>query len=227
MCGIAGFISRAPLSPAQIDKVERVNGLLSNRGPDGKGSYAQKNVMLAMRRLSIIDLAGGWQPLYNESRELVLVANGEVYNHIELRRELESRGRAFATGSDCETILRAYEEYGAAFVDHLHGMYAFALWDNRARRLILGRDRMGEKPLYLFSAGDSLFFASELRALVKGGVVPFDLDPQAVNLYYHYGYVPEPSCMVSGVRKLPAAHVLTIDLDTWSMRERRYWRMAD
>jgi asparagine synthase (glutamine-hydrolysing) len=227
MCGIAGLISRAPLAPAQIDKVERVNSLLAHRGPDGKGSYVHRNVTLAMRRLSIIDLKGGWQPLYNESRDLVLVANGEVYNHVELRRVLENRGHIFATGSDCETILHAYEEYGAAFVDHLRGMYAFALWDNRARRLILGRDRMGEKPLYLVSTSDSLFFASELRALVKGNVVPFELDPQAVNLYYHYGYVPEPKCMVAGVRKLPAAHVLTLDLDTWSLREHRYWRMAD
>jgi asparagine synthase (glutamine-hydrolysing) len=227
MCGIAGLISRTALTSKQLERVDRVNSLLAHRGPDGKGSYAREHVMLAMRRLSIIDLNAGWQPLYNERRDLVLVANGEIYNYVELRRELERRGHVFATGSDCETILHAYEEYGAAFVDHLRGMYAFALWDSRARRLILGRDRMGEKPLYLVSAGESLFFASELRALVKGGVVPFELDPQAVNLYYHYGYVPEPTCMVLGVRKLPAAHVLTVDLDTWSLREHCYWRMAD
>ena len=227
MCGIAGLISRATLTPAHIDKVKRVNTLLTHRGPDGEGSFANANVVLAMRRLSIIDLKTGWQPLYNEDRSLVLIANGEVYNYVELRRDLEERGHVFSTGSDCETIVHLYEEHGMAFVDHLRGMYAFALWDNRARRLILGRDRMGEKPLYLYSSGDSLFFASELRALVKSGVVPFRLDPQAVNLYYHYGYVPEPACMVAGVRKLPAAHLLTIDLDTWSLREHCYWRMED
>ncbi|MEJ0005151.1 MAG: asparagine synthase (glutamine-hydrolyzing) [Steroidobacteraceae bacterium] len=227
MCGIAGLISRASLEPARIDQVARVNSLLAHRGPDGEGSYANPHVVLKMRRLSIIDLHTGWQPLYNEDRSLALVANGEVYNYVELRRELEARGHVFATGSDCETILHAYEEFGPDFVNRLRGMYAFALWDERRRRLILGRDRMGEKPLYLVSLGDSLFFASEMRPLVQVGVVPFKLDPQAVNQYFHYGYVPEPLCMVQGVRKLPAAHLLTIDLDSWSMRQHCYWRMED
>ncbi len=146
MCGITGLISRATLSPAHVDKINHVNSLLAHRGPDGEGSYITGNVMLAMRRLSIIDLKTGWQPLYNENHDLALVANGEIYNYVELRRDLEERGHAFATGSDCETIVHLYEEHGMSFVDHLRGMYAFALWDNRARRLILGRDRMGEKP---------------------------------------------------------------------------------
>jgi asparagine synthase (glutamine-hydrolysing) len=227
MCGIAGFFSRSTITPSQTDRVKEVNSLLAHRGPDGEGFYANAHVAFAMRRLSIIDLKTGWQPLYNEDRSLVLIANGEIYNHIELRRDMQSRGHVFATGSDCETIIHLYEEYGSTFVDHLRGMYAFALWDGRARRLILGRDRMGEKPLYLVSAGDSVFFASELRALVQAGVVPFKLDPPAVHMYYHYGYVPEPTCMVSGVRKLPAAHLLTIDLDTWLPREHCYWRMED
>ena len=138
MCGIAGLISRVPLSPAQTDKVDRVNSLLAHRGPDGEGSYANKHVKLAMRRLSIIDLKTGWQPLYNEDRSLVLIANGEVYNYVELRRDLEQRGHVFTTGGDCETILHLYEEYGERFVDYLRGMYAFALWDTRTRRLTLG-----------------------------------------------------------------------------------------
>jgi asparagine synthase (glutamine-hydrolysing) len=227
MCGIAGIISRARLSPAQTDQVKKVNALLAHRGPDGEGFFAGTNVMLAMRRLSIIDLKSGWQPLYNEDHSVALVANGEIYNYVELRGDLEARGHRFATGSDCETILHLYEQHGAAFVDHLRGMYAFALWDNRARRLILGRDRMGEKPLYVVTLGESLVFCSELRALIQGGVIPFKLDPHAVDLYYHYGYVPEPTCMVLGIRKLPAAHVLTINLDTWSQQERCYWRMED
>jgi asparagine synthase (glutamine-hydrolysing) len=227
MCGIAGLISRSALTRAQAAKVDLVNSLLVHRGPDGEGGHSNSHVKLAMRRLSIIDLETGWQPLYNEDRSLVLVANGEVYNYVELRRDLEQRGHVFATRSDCETILHLYEQYGTSFVDHLRGMYAFALWDNRARRLILCRDRMGEKPLYLVSAGDSLFFASELRALIRAGIVPFKLDPQAVNLYYHYGYVPEPTCMVAGIRKLPAAHVLTVDVDNWRVHERCYWRMSD
>lgn len=227
MCGIAGLIARASLTPQQNDAVDRVNSRLAHRGPDGQGLYAGKHVRLAMRRLSIIDLKTGWQPLYNEDRNLALVANGEIYNYVELRRDLEGRGHVFATGSDCETIVHLYEEYGPTFVAHLRGMFAFALWDNRARRLILGRDRMGEKPLYLIAAGESLYFASEMRALVQSGIVPFKLDPQAVHLYYHYGYVPEPTCMVLGIRKLPAAHLLTIDLEGWSVREHCYWRMED
>jgi asparagine synthase (glutamine-hydrolysing) len=227
MCGISGLISRNTLTPSQLDKVERVNSLLAHRGPDGQGSYQGTHVKLAMRRLSIIDLNAGWQPLYNKTRSLALVANGEVYNYIELREELEELGHTFSTGSDCETILHAYEEYGMGFVEHLRGMYAFALWDERRKRLILARDRMGEKPLYLVTTEDSVFFSSELRALVKGGVVPFELDAQAVNLYYHYGYVPDPGCMVARVRKLPAAHVLCVDLDPWSVQQRRYWRMTD
>jgi asparagine synthase (glutamine-hydrolysing) len=227
MCGIAGLLSRAKLTPAQKDQVKRANSLLAHRGPDGEGSFSDPHVMLSMRRLSIIDLKTGWQPLYSEDRNLVLIANGEVYNYVELRRDLEKRGHVFATGSDCETIVHLYEEYGESFVDHLRGMYAFALWDNRARRLVLGRDRMGEKPMYLASIGESLFFSSEIRALIQAGVVPFKLDASAVNMYFHYGYVPEPTCMVAGVRKLPAAHVLTVDLATWSHQERCYWRMED
>jgi asparagine synthase (glutamine-hydrolysing) len=227
MCGIAGLISRYKISPAQTEKVEQVNRRLAHRGPDGEGYHIEDRVMLAMRRLSIIDLKTGWQPLYNEDRSVVLVANGEVYNFVELRDELRARGHVFTTGSDCETIVHLYEEFGDEFVTHLRGMFAFALWDKRARTLILARDRMGEKPLYLVDLGDSLFFASELRALVQSGVVPFRLDPRAVNQYFHYGYVPDPNCIVAGVRKLPAAHTLTFSLDTWSLEEHCYWRMED
>lgn len=227
MCGIAGLISRAPLSPADIHKVQALNEHLRHRGPDGQGEYRGEHVMLAMRRLSIIDLASGWQPLYSQDRSLALVANGEIYNYVELRRKFEARGHRYATGSDCENILHAYEEYGDDFVDHLRGMYAFALWDGRRRRLILGRDRMGEKPLYLVRRGDSLYFSSELRALIQTGVIPFGLDPHALDQYFRYGYVPDPQCMVPGVRKLPAAHLLTVDLNDWTFKERCYWRMED
>jgi asparagine synthase (glutamine-hydrolysing) len=119
MCGIAGLISRSPLTQAQAAKVDLVNGLLVHRGPDGEGVHSNSHVKLAMRRLSIIDLETGWQPLYNEDRSLVLVANGEVYNYVELRRDLEQRGHVFGTRSDCETILHLYEQYGTSFVEHL------------------------------------------------------------------------------------------------------------
>lgn len=227
MCGIAGVITRAELTPATIERVNRANHWLAHRGPDGEGSFSGSHVLLAMRRLSIVDLKSGWQPLYNEDRSLILVANGEIYNHLALRRQLQQRGHRFSTGSDCETILHLYEEYGANFVTHLRGMYAFALWDSRKRQLLLGRDRMGEKPLYLVDTGESLFFASELRALIRSGIVPFELDPHSVHQYFHYGYVPEPASIVAGVRKLPAATLLTVELDSWTQRQHRFWRMED
>lgn len=226
MCGIAGVISRSELSAAERETVLRMNALQRHRGPDGEGHYSGPRVMLAMRRLSIIDLSTGWQPLYSEDRQIVLVANGEIYNHVALRSELRDRGHEFATGSDCETLIHAYEEFGDSFVDHLRGMYAFALWDARRERLLLGRDRMGEKPLYLTERGDLFYFSSELRPLVQAGVVAHELDPPAVNEYLHFGYVPEPGCILANVRKLPAAHLLTID-GAGVRQERRYWHMED
>src|ERR1700730_12475278 len=145
MCGIAGVISRYPLSSVQTDQARQIQGFLAHRGPDGEGWFGSEHVLLMMRRLSIIDLASGSQPLYNEERCLALIVNGEIYNFIELRRDLDASEHRFSTGSDCEIILHLYEDFGAAFVSDLRGTYAFALWHCRARRLILGRDRMGEK----------------------------------------------------------------------------------
>jgi asparagine synthase (glutamine-hydrolysing) len=204
-----------------------MSNALIHRGPDGKGEFSARHIAMAMRRLSIIDVAHGWQPLYNEDQSLVLIANGEIYNFIELRAQLQARGHSFKTGSDCETILHLYEEHGDRCVDHLRGMFAFALWDSKRRRLLLARDRMGEKPLYLACTDGRIAFASELKALIRGGVVPFDLDPHAVHLYYHFGYVPEPMVAVRDVRKLPAGHTLTIDVDRWQINEHCYWSMED
>jgi asparagine synthase (glutamine-hydrolysing) len=227
MCGIAGIISQAPTTPAEIAGVKRANSRLTHRGPDGSGEFTDDNVMLAMRRLSIIDLDGGWQPLYNEDRSLALVANGEIYNFVELRERLEGLGHRFNTHSDCETIVHLYEEYELDFVQHLRGMYAFALWDTKRQRLILARDRMGEKPLYLYETNGRVLFASEMKALLASGLVPFELDPTSVNLYFHYQYVPEPRTPLKGVRKIDAASLLIVDLDPWRIEERRYWRMED
>lgn len=227
MCGIAGLISRTPVTPPQVELVGRMNALLRHRGPDGSGEYSDRHLSMAMRRLSIIDLSTGWQPLYNEDRSLVLICNGEIYNFIELRKQLEQRGHRFNTKSDCETILHLYEDHGDQCVDHLRGMFAFALWDTRRRRLLLVRDRVGEKPLYLAEHDDCIVFASELKAIVQAGVVPFELDPNAAHLFFHYGYVPEPLAPLKGVRKLPAGHLLTVSVDDWSIEQRCYWRMED
>ena len=227
MCGIAGLISNRLLDPAQIARVSRMSQSLAHRGPDGNGDFHSEYVALAMRRLSIIDVKTGWQPLYNEDRSLVLIANGEIYNYIELRDQLRTSGHTFATGSDCEVILHLYEEYGDECVHRLRGMFAFALWDGRNRRLLLVRDRMGEKPLYLWEENGSVLFASELKALLGSGLVPFDLEPEAIDLYFHYQYVPEPLTPIRGVRKLPAGHLLAVTVDPWSVEERCYWRFED
>lgn len=198
-----------------------------HRGPDGEGEHAGDRVHLAMRRLAIIDLHGGWQPLYNEDKSIILVANGEVYNYIELQKDLTARGHQYRTGSDCESIIHAYEEFGEAFVHRLRGMYAFALFDTRKNKVILGRDRMGEKPMYLCEKDGEVWFASELRSIMTGGMVPFELDPAAIHMYYHYNYVPEPRTPVVGIRKLPAGHTLTIDLIDWRVQEECYWKLED
>lgn len=227
MCGISGHLRRKKITPDNAARVAVVNDSLAHRGPDGAGEYVDEHLALGMRRLSIIDVAGGWQPLYNEDRKLVLVANGEIYNYIELRQRLESLGHRFETDGDCETILHLYEEFGLEFVNHLRGMFAFALWDTTRRRLVLARDRMGEKPLYLYERDGQLWFASELKSLLNFADVPFELDPEAIDLYFHYQYVPEPRTPLRGVRKLDAAHLLIVDVDDWRVTERRYWRLED
>jgi asparagine synthase (glutamine-hydrolysing) len=227
MCGIAGMITAACMTPDDIASVRTTNLRLTHRGPDGAGEFQDQHVLLAMRRLSIIDLKTGWQPLYNEDRSLALVCNGEIYNFVELRERLESLGHRFTTNSDCETILHLYEEHGRDCVQHLRGMFAFALYDTKRKRLIVARDRMGEKPVYVYETDGRVFFASEMKAMLASGLVPFELDPGAINLYFHYQYVPEPLTPLKGVRKLDAACLLTIDVDPWRVEEHRYWRMED
>ena len=221
------MIAAEPLTRGTLSRVVHMSAAMFHRGPDGEGSFHDGPVALAMRRLSVIDLHGGQQPLFNEDGSLALIANGEIYNHVELRDQLRSQGHRFKSGSDCEVIVHLYEQYGLDCVKHLRGMFAFALWDARLRRLMLARDRMGEKPLYLHIRPREIYFASELKGLLAAGCAPFALDPTAVNLYFHYGYVPEPMTPIRGVRKLPAAHVLTIDADSWEQKQWCYWRMED
>lgn len=225
MCGIAGAVFSSDQNP--IVPAKRMQAALVHRGPDGAGGFHAEHVALMMRRLSIIDIGGGWQPLYNEDESIALIANGEIYNFVELRAELEARGHRFRTQSDCETIVHLYEEFGIDAVRRLRGMFAFALWDGRRRRLVLARDRMGEKPLYIFERPDGIIFASEMKALLASGLVPFELDPTSINLYFHYQYVPEPRTPLAGVRKLPAGHLLTVDLDGWRIEEKCWWRIED
>ncbi len=198
-----------------------------HRGPDGAGEFYTETVALASRRLSIIDPQGGWQPLYNEDESLVLIINGEIYNYIELRNRLIASGHKFRTDADGEVILHLYEENELDFINYLRGMFAFALWDSNCQRLILARDRMGEKPLYLYEQDGQLLFASELKSLLHSRLVPFELDARAVNLFFHYQYVPEPLTPIKGVRKLDAARMLVVDQAKWRIEEKTYWKMED
>jgi asparagine synthase (glutamine-hydrolysing) len=237
MCGICGVVSSAPLGEAERDAVRAMNASLFRRGPDGEGFYEDTHVMLGMRRLAIIDLTGGWQPLFNEDKSIALVANGEVYNFVELRADLIARGHQPRTKSDCELPAHIYEDKGLEFVHDLRGMYAIALWDTRRHQLHLVRDRVGEKPLFLFehtvppgrpnSGAKVLYFASEMKALLASGVVKFELEPTAVDEFMHFQWVHDPRTAIKGVRKLPPASTLSIDVHNWQKTERVYWRMED
>ena len=222
MCGIYGIL-QLDGSPAPADALRGMGELTIHRGPDDEGMHVDGPLAFGMRRLSIIDVAGGHQPLTNEDGTLWLVANGEIYNYRELRDDLAAKGHRFRTGSDCETILHLYEAHGDEFVERLNGMFAFALWDSRRKRLLLGRDRLGIKPLYLWQDGRRLIFASEAKAILAVPGVGRDLDPAALQSYLALGYVPAPQSIFRGIRKLPPATLLTAN--DGRVDERRYWRV--
>jgi len=198
-----------------------------HRGPDGSGFHVETAIGLGHRRLSIIDLAGGSQPLGNEDGAVMVTFNGEIYNYRELREQLLKAGHRFRTNSDTETIVHAWEEWGASCVERFVGMFAFAIWDRTKRQLFLARDRFGEKPLYYALLPNGWFiFASELKGLLVHPDLPRSLDPTAVEDYFSYGYVPDPRCMLAGVSKLPPAHTLLVGVDGRAPEVRRYWDLA-
>jgi len=217
MCGIAGA-----LGPDADAIVRRMTAALMHRGPDDEGFYSDARVSLGFRRLSIIDLSGGAQPISNETGEIVLVCNGEIYNSPELRKRLIAAGHRFRTASDVEVILHLYEEYGEDCPRHLRGMFAFAIWDARRRTLLLGKDHMGQKPLFYYHDGDRFLFASEIQALLAGGAVPREMDVNALWHYVSLRSMPDEYSLVRNVRKLPAATTLTLDADG-SVSTKRYW----
>jgi len=222
MCGIAGrfnFDGR-PVAPSTIGGMCEA---LVHRGPDDAGQFVDGAIGLGLRRLSIIDLTGGHQPMQNGDGSLTIVFNGEIYNYRELRAALEKQGHRFHTSSDTESILCAYEEYGVECLQHLNGMFAFALWDSRLRRLFIARDRLGIKPLYIYEDAHHLRFASEAKAILADDEVPRALDRDAFAYFFRYGYVASPATLFKGIRKLPAAHFLLADAN--GMREQRYWSL--
>ncbi len=222
MCGIYGIL-HLDGSAAPVQLLRPMSHVTVHRGPDDEGTHDDGPLAFGMRRLSIIDVGGGHQPLANEDGTLWLVANGEIYNYRELREDLAAKGHRFRTASDCETILHLYEAEGDAFVERLNGMYAFALWDAPRQRLLIGRDRLGVKPLYLWQDDRRLIFASEAKAILALPGIGRELDPAALRSYLALGYVPAPQSIFRGIRKLPPATVLVAEAGR--VRERRYWRV--
>ena len=222
MCGIAGIL-RADGQSVDETLLESMANVLAHRGPDGQGVCIRGPAGLAHRRLAIIDLATGDQPMFSADGRIAVVFNGEIYNFRELRRELEARGCQFRTNSDTEVLLRSYEEYGTDCLRHLRGMFAFALWDGGRRRLMLARDRVGIKPLVYSWDGRRLLFASELKGILQDPSVEREVDWEALGDYLTYHYVPSPRTIFRSIQKLPPASYLVLDVDRPQPEVHRYW----
>ncbi|MGE0454718.1 MAG: asparagine synthase (glutamine-hydrolyzing) [Vicinamibacteria bacterium] len=223
MCGIAGMLSYDGPPPTQ-EALSRMLATLVHRGPDDEGQHVDGPVALGARRLSILDVEGGHQPISNEDGSVWAVQNGEIYNYRELREQLLSRGHRLRTTSDTETLVHLYEDAGDDFLAELRGMFALALWDARRRRLLLARDRLGIKPLYVHENAAGLVFGSELKALLASGRVPREIDPAAVRDYAQLLYVPAPAAIFRGVRKLRPGRLLVAEAG--GSRERAYWALG-
>jgi asparagine synthase (glutamine-hydrolysing) len=224
MCGICGVVNFSGNEPVDPGLLRRMTDTLAHRGPDDDGYFIDNNVGLGHRRLSIIDLSGGKQPIYNEDGSAVIVFNGEVYNYADLMSDLIGKGHTFRTRSDTEAILHAYEEYGDDCVHRLRGMFAFAIWDSRRKRLLLVRDRVGIKPVYVYQDGKVLAFASELKALLELPGIPRELDMGSLDLYLSLRYVPGPRTMFKNIFKLQPGHLLTVERG--SVQTRQYWDLS-
>jgi asparagine synthase (glutamine-hydrolysing) len=221
VCGIAGIATTDGLRPDDPRLLDAMLKSLAHRGPDDQHTRGDDCALIGARRLSIIDLDGGRQPLTDESGLIVATQNGEIYNYLELQEDLRRRGHVFRTKSDTETIVHLYEEHGTDFICDLRGMFAIAIWDARLRRLVLARDRLGKKPLYWRLAGNRLTYGSELKAILEESDVERAVDPHALELYLQYNYVPAPWTILQGIHKLPPAGILTWDGGTPNIQ--RYW----
>jgi len=221
MCGIAGILGRDG-RPVTADELSSMCAVLAHRGPDDEGAYLGPGVGISMRRLSIIDLTTGHQPVSNEDGSVWVVLNGEIYNYRELRHALECRGHHFSTTSDTEVIVHLYEEQGPRCVEKLRGMFAFAVWDETRRELMLARDRLGIKPLYYGEVGGRFVFASEIKAILTLRQTETRLDWRALGHLFTFQVTPRDRSIVEGIRKLEPAHVLITSADG-APRIRRYW----
>lgn len=224
MCGICGMYHFGCSEPVDRELLPRMLAAIKHRGPDDQGIFDEEGLALGMRRLSIIDLGGGSQPMFNESGDVVVVFNGEIYNYVELRRRLLAHGHHLATDSDTEVIVHLYEDYGEDCVDHLRGMFAFALWDARRKRLLFARDRLGIKPLYYAEFDGRVVFGSEIKAMLLHPKLSARLDPHALSNYLSLKYVPAPQTIFAGIASLPPGHTMSVDRRGVSVR--RYWDLS-
>jgi asparagine synthase (glutamine-hydrolysing) len=222
MCGIAGQ-GRTDGRAVERSRIDAMCAAQEHRGPDSRGIFVSENVGLGIQRLRVIDLDTGDQPIYSEDGSVAVVLNGEIYNFEELRRRLRRNGHRLATKGDTEVIAHLYEEHGTDCVSHLDGMFAFALWDSRRRRLFIARDRVGKKPLFYSFRDGVLSFASELRALLQDDEIPQEVDAAALDAFLAFGYIPAPLSIYSAVRKLPPAHFLVFEGGRLTIE--RYWRL--
>jgi len=225
MCGIVGILRLRPGPPVDPGRLTSMRDSLAHRGPDGEGLHIQGPVGLGHRRLAIVDVAGGQQPMGNEDGTVWITFNGEIYNHASLRPGLEARGHRYKTRSDTETVLHLYEEEGERCVERLSGMFAFALWDEKKGRLLLARDRLGIKPLYYAVTDDELVFASEIKAILKGGFTP-ELNERVLPEYLATRFVSGSATLFRGVKRLEPGRTLTWTRED-GLRERRYWSIPD
>jgi asparagine synthase (glutamine-hydrolysing) len=226
MCGIAGWanLENKPLHNSGEAVLHRMCERMKHRGPDSEGLWTDESIALGMRRLSIIDLHTGEQPVYSEDRSIVVVMNGELYNFREVRADLEKRGHKFETQTDTEILPHLYEEYGDAMLEHINGMFAFALWDKRKKKLLIARDKFGEKPLYYGVFDGKLIFASEPKVLLANPSVKAEINTDALRSYLSFDYVPAPNSIYKNIYKLPAAHLLI--LEKGEVKTRRYWNLT-
>ena len=224
MCGIGGILGAGVNRETSRFHLENMSNSLRHRGPDDVGYHLEEGAGLFNTRLSIIDVAGGHQPIYNEDGSICVVCNGEIYNHRELRQALEAAGHVFATGSDTEVIAHLYEEHGEGCVDHLNGMFALAIWDRSTQSGFVARDRLGIKPLYYSACAGQLIFGSELKSILAAGLVSRALDESGLDLYLSLRYLPDQSTMFENVRKLLPGHCMTFRPEVGVPTIREYWR---
>src|SRR3984893_19386163 len=221
MCGIAGIVNTAAGQRIEFATIHLMCQAILHRGPDEEGIFVKDGIGLGMRRLSIIDLAGGQQPVFNEDRTAWIVFNGEIYNFPELREDLLKRGHRFSTHSDTETIVHLYEEMGPDCVNKLRGMFAFALYDERRQKLLMARDRLGKKPLHYALQGQRLLFGSEIKAILAEAPELATVNHEALLQYMYFGYVPDPLTAFTAIQKLPAGHLL--EFEKGKINVRQYW----